>query len=268
MSAKIMLYTPTHGTPDSASVSLGYHQSAIAFARSGDIEILDGRLFTDCDLVRARSRAVRVCVESPTATHLLHWDADVVGNRQDVRMALDGMLASGHDLVGAPYPRKRVHWDRVAMAAGLALTPDGEALQAAAYDYPYRLGSPTGHGERAEIEVRNGCVEVEAMGFGFTLTSRRCLERMWQAYAGTLSFGDSIDGQLTWTVALFQLLLPTQSATAPYAIEPLLSEDYSFCARWRALGESVQLYVGPGSPMHHVGSHVFRGVRDGIVMSD
>jgi hypothetical protein len=269
---KILLYTPTQGTPDSASVSLGYHQSAIAFARSGDIEMLDGRLFTDCDLVRARSRAVRMCVESPTATHLLHWDADVVGNRSEVRSALDGMLASGHDFVGAPYPRKRLHWDRVAMAVsqGTVLErQDPEYLQAAAYDYPYRLGGPSGEAEgRAAIEVRNGCVEVEAMGFGFTLTSRRCLERMWQAYAPTLSFGDVLDGQLAWTVALFQLALPPQNEVPPYAIDPLLSEDYSFCARWRALGESVHLYVGNGSPLHHVGSHVFRGVRDGIIMSD
>lgn len=267
---KILLYTPVHGSPESASISLGYHQASVAFARSVDVEILDGRMFTNCDLVRARSRAVRVFLDSPTATHLLHWDADVVGNLTDIRAAIDGMLASGHDFVGAPYPRKKVRWGEVArFAAQRWREGPGDAtadeLQAAAYDYPYRFGAAVDGG--AMVQVVSGCVEVDSMAFGFTLTSRACLERLWKEYAPTLSFGDVIDDRLYWTVALFQLLLPEQSATAPFAVEPLLSEDYSFCERWRRIGGTVQMYVGAGSPLHHVGSHVFRGSREGVVQS-
>jgi len=275
---KILLYTPTHGSPESASVSLGYHTATIQLSRSVDVQLLDGRMFTDCDLVRARSRAVRVFLDSPTATHLLHWDADVVGNVGDIRAAIDGMLASGHAFVGAPYPRKRFRIDRVVAGVndhfarsiagndGDGFSPMTEAgLAALAYDYPYRFGDAAEGG--AMIEVVNGCTEVDAMAFGFTLTSRACLEQMWKAYAGTLSFGDVVDDRLYWTVALFQLLLPQQSAAAPYAVGPLLSEDYSFCQRWRDIGGKVQMYVGAGSPLHHVGSHVFRGSREGVVQS-
>ena len=44
----------------------------------------------------------------------------------------------------------------------------------------------------------------------------------------------------------------------------MLSEDYSFCASWRAIGGKVMMYVGPGSPVGHIGSTVFRGTRDGL----
>jgi hypothetical protein len=260
---KILLYTPTHGNPESASVSLGFHEASIAFARSTDIEILAGRMFTSCDLVRARSRAVQQFLVHETATHLLHWDSDVVGNRSDLVRILDGMLASGHDFVGVPYPRRGINWTRIA-ARALESQPTVAELQAEAYDYPYSFGrSESGEAER--VEVTAWCVPVEHIGFGFTLTSRACLEKMWNAYAPTLSFGDLVDGQPTWTVALFQLLLPPQQAHPPYAIGSLLSEDYSFCQRWRDIGGSVQMYVGPGSPLHHVGSSVFRGSPEGLI---
>lgn len=261
---RILIYTPCHGVPETAQVSLGYHQAAVSLARSLSIELMDGNIFTDCDLVRARSRAVRVALESPNMTHVLHWDADVVGHHEDVKLAIDGMLATGHDLVGAPYPRKRVRWDRLAAGIAQGVVPfTREGLQSAAYDYPYRFGDMDGGS--AEIQVVNGCVEVEQMAFGFTLTSRAMLERMWNAYAPTLSYGDPTDGHLAWTVGLFQLMMPAQSATAPFAVDPMLSEDYSFCERWRRLGGKVQMYIGPGSPMSHVGPNLFRGVREGVV---
>jgi hypothetical protein len=270
MTTKIMLYTPVHGPPDVASVSLGYHFATMQLAKSLDVEILDSRIFTDCDLVRARSRAVRVFLESGSASHLLHWDADVVGNATDVRTALDAMLASGHDVVGAPYPRKRVRWERAAAAVcteipGTAAKDVALAMQSAAYDYPYgfdraRIGE--------DVVVTNGCLPVDWMGFGFMLSSRACLERMWRHYAPTLSYGDAVDGMLSWTVGLFQLLMPPQNATPPYAVGPLLSEDYSFCKRWRDIGGEVQMYIGAGSPLNHIGPHVFRGLREGVVMGE
>ncbi len=276
---KILIYTPVHGTPESASVSLGYHQATCQLARSVDVELLDGRMFTDCDLVRARSRAVRIFLAS-SATHLLHWDADVVGNAGDIKTALTNMLDSGHDLIGAPYPRKRVDWREVAHTAVDYCAVSGTrasnvvdlsvALEARAYSYPYKFGD--NDGAETPVSVENGCVEVECMGFGFTLTSRHCLQTMWDHYAPTLSFGDVLGGSVDWTVALFQLLLPPQTSVGPYSVGHMLSEDYSFCARWRACRDTgrgrfnrVQMYVGAGSPLHHVGPHVFRGSRDGLV---
>jgi hypothetical protein len=233
-------------------------------SRSVAVEMLDGRMFTNCDLVRARSRAVRVALESPTMTHLLHWDADVAGNATDVAGALNAMLESGHDLVGAPYPRRRLRWERVAREAlSGCCSPDD--LQAAAYDYPYGIADAS---ENTLVEVSGGCVRVDWMAMGFTLMTRRCLERMWQHYAPTLSFGDVVDEHLSWTVALFQLLLPPQSPTPPFAVGPMLSEDYSFCRRWADIGGECQLYVGPGSPLHHVGPHVYRGVPEGVIHAD
>jgi hypothetical protein len=260
---KVLIYTPTFGTPSTASVSLGYHLALYQFARDTKVELLEARYFTECDLVRARSRAVRLFLQESDATHLLHWDSDVVGDSSMASAALQNMIASGHDLVGAPYPRKKVRWDRVARAAAEGARAPGQ-LEIAAYEYPYGLLGGV-DGQSAEVEVKQGCLEVDYMSFGFTLTSRNCLERMWSAYAPTLSFGDYFEYDVAWTVALFQLLIPWQNPSPPYSVGPMLSEDYSFCSRWKAIGGKVMMYIGPGSPMHHVGPALFRGAREGLV---
>lgn len=263
MTPRILVYTPTFGVPSTASVAVGYHLAYVGLRDALGLEMLEARFFTECDLVRARSRAVRLFLEHSTATHLLHWDSDVVGDAPAMAEALKLMLLSGHDLVGAPYPRKRVRWEQVAVAVAEGARLPGE-LETAAYEYPYALLGGE-DGERAEVQVKGGCLEVDHLSFGFTLTSRECLESMWRAYAPHLSFGDRMEGEIAWTVALFQLVTPPQMDRPPYAVGPLLSEDYSFCARWKRLGGKVHMYIGPGAPMHHIGPALFRGQREGLV---
>jgi len=197
----ISICTPVFGTPATASVSLAYLNGWRSMSRT--VELLPPTDYTNCDLVRARSRGVRTALEKGSS-HLLFWDSDVGGD--GVATVLQGMLALSKDFIAAPYRRKN--------ATG-ALTHE-----------------KTGH-----------------VGFGFTLLSRWCMERMVEAYRETLTFGDQVGGKAYPTVALFALLL---------AHGTLLGEDYSFCERWMSIGGSVYLYDGPGLPLEHVGSAVYR----------
>jgi hypothetical protein len=64
-------------------------------------------------------------------------------------------------------------------------------------------------------------------------------------------------GEAIETVALFQLLIEA----GPGPMRSLLSEDFSFVARARSCGFRAWAYLGDGSPLDHVGSHVFRGAK-------
>jgi hypothetical protein len=69
-------------------------------------------------------------------------------------------------------------------------------------------------------------------------------------YAEELTFLDCYEGRAIPTVALFQLSIVAGE---------LLSEDRSFCGRWRALEEPIYMYLGRGSPVTHHGEYAFRG---------
>lgn len=246
---RILIATPTRGTPDGAPVSLGWSEAVRRLSRHPDIDI--SVVGFSCDLVRARSRLVRLVLEAGGYHAVLWWDDDVVP--RDLAI-IDRMLATGHDLVAAPYPQKLVYWD----AAG-EMARDGHSPEWGAYKYPLHRDPA-----RGGPEVHNACVDVDHIGMGFMLTSTAMLTKLWDAYAPTLSFGDVTQGKKSHTVAMFQLILPPQSPTPPYADGNLLSEDYSFCTRASEQGYTPHLFLGEGSPVDHVGGHVFRGHREGI----
>jgi hypothetical protein len=97
--------------------------------------------------------------------------------------------------------------------------------------------------------------EPPFVAMGFTLISERCMRKMWDAYYDELAFDDVVEGKPYRTVALFQLMIVDMLQPQPHRV--LLGEDFSFCERWLRLDEEIHLYQGPGSPLQHVGAHVF-----------
>jgi hypothetical protein len=100
---KLAICTPVYGHPSYASVSLMYLNGLFRWAKDPSVEVLTHRMFVNCDLVRARSRAVRMVLDADH-THLLFWDADVGG--PGVAECLRGMIDQGKDFIAAEYPRK------------------------------------------------------------------------------------------------------------------------------------------------------------------
>jgi hypothetical protein len=95
---------------------------------------------------------------------------------------------------------------------------------------------------------------------GFTLIKVSALEKMWDHYYDELAFDDIVGNKPYRTVALFALMFA--DATLPLPHRALLSEDYSFCLRWLAMGGQVHLYNGPGAPLGHIGSMRFTGTTE------
>lgn len=240
MTARVLVATPVDGNPASATVSLGYATGLRALDRCGMPEMLPYSLaFTD-DLARARSRAASVALTRFDWDWLLWWDDDVVV--QDVSIVqrmIDAANRHGLEMIGAPYPRKRIQ-----------------------AKFPYKpLRSQL---EAGKIEWSDEVQLVDCLGFGFMLTAGSCLRTMSIAYAHEW-FTDVREGESPReTVALFKQVhteetVVTGPAGLPMRFRDLLSEDYSFCWRWRAMGEPIGMYVGPGSPLIHVGTHAYTG---------
>ncbi len=239
----VLVITPVYGSTEAASVALGYADARTTLLQCTDVDMLPSSLFFSDDLVRGRSRAAAYALDSH-ATHFLWWDSDVVPG--DPVAIVRRMLASGHDVVGAPYPVKRI-----------------------AARYPYRVSGEVDHGGSREgsdtstvkLNIDSAqCVEVDDIAMGFMLTSRECIQKMVDTYAEQLWYSDVRPGHPTRElVAIFAMMFGEPTVVGAYRFRTLDSEDYSFCRRWRALGGKVNMYVGPGAPLTHVGAHAFAG---------
>ena len=270
MTPRLVIVTLCPGNPDSAEASFRYGQALARVLADPLVQLMDA-FQTDgsMDPHRARSRSVRK-VREMQASHVLYWDSDVVPTDPGV---IARMLESGHDLIGCVYPRKMVRWELMERAVESGLPRPWERY---AYSYPFKLhgqddalyGTAAGETTTAPAQVVNGCLDVDWLPMGFTLVSRAALDRMWDHYQDELWYSD-VDNrtrQIHDGVHLFGEMW-TEPRPGPNGklFRVPLSEDYSFCHRAQAIGIQPKMWVGEGGPVDHVGSHRFRGYREGLV---
>lgn len=176
------------------------------------------------DLVRVRSRMVRLAVESE-ATHLMFADGDNAWSPETVI----SMLRTGLDYVQAPY-----------------LSRDGAGYHIRPIEDVRRLGA-----YQPEHIQPDQTVEIEGTGFGLTMLSRSMMEQMLTAYGGgDLDFLDLMGGQPAITTALFMPMILERG---------FMGEDLAFAHRWRQLGGKVWMYIGKGTPIAHFGEGKYQG---------
>ena len=220
-SPRVVIATPMRDL----QVSGPHYASAWTFMGS-NLGIIDPQILVDDDLVRARSRAVRLFLET-SAAYLLFWDSDVEGSAE----ALRGMIAEDVDCIASTYPKKKL--DAFGQCKDFALYTEGERINFT--------------GKRAE---------VPAVGLGFMLCSRRMLETMVSHYDEEQHFYDGEDR----TVAIFNLIRSPDHR----GVMRLWPEDYSFCRRVWEVGFRPHLYTGAGSPLRHVGMHIYSAGADAL----
>lgn len=245
----LAIATPVYGDASSASISLGYHRAALELIKAPDVEFL-GRassMFCNTDLVRARSRALYEAW-SRGFDHLLFWDADVVGEAGQLAACIRGMLSTGHHLIGAPYPRKVVTWDRIATFVNSQRFGREDAFTVA--DLQSWAYEPVQHGTGPRV---GDCAPCAHVPMGFTMISLELMAKVYEAPVGTFPEFLDLGGKVLR--APFMLTVTGKDGPSPV----LLSEDYSFGERMRLAVPGFQpwLYLGPGAPLQHVGSYVF-----------
>ena len=273
MKRKILVATTIYGDPRLGTVKYAYHQAVARLVGNADLDFLALPAGVQADIVRARSGIVRdaLAYAGGTASGIFWLDEDVVAPAEVLGSLLTKLLDSGHDYCGVPYPKKRLHWDRVIeWFRTHERAPTGAELAEAAFDYTATVMEQTeadkarGDGT-VELPVVGGFAKVDRLGLGFTYTSRACLERMVRCYSNpndsmgegahieTPTYLERVGGEQRETVALFQLLVRNRV---------LLTDDYSFCERWRAIGGEIHMWAGK-SPLHHIGAFAY-GATEGM----
>ncbi len=228
---KLIIATPVYGHPDTATVHAGYHREVRKLERAGAVLVPMEMLYAD-DIARARSRCVRFAL-GQDFDWLMFWDSDVVPSDDTIIPRMIELAEhDAHAWIGAPYPRKRI-----------------PTL------YPYRPIDPEG----GRLEIVRDCIEVAGLAIGFTLIHRTCLAQMVERYREELWYSDWTTTEHTETVGIFNFLTTDTTDRNGHRWREMLGEDYAGCHRWRAMGGKVQMYVGQGSPVAHVGDYVFRG---------
>jgi 2-polyprenyl-3-methyl-5-hydroxy-6-metoxy-1,4-benzoquinol methylase len=234
----LLVATPCYGgmtTSTFASTLVGLSESCHAAGVGFTV-----RLSVNESLIpRARNRLVHRFLMSD-CTHLLFFDADQGIDGNDIIEMMDLDL----DIVGAPVPMKAINWEAVREAA-IRHEPN---IELSGPQFAFNLVN-----DGATMEVVDGCIEVRTVGTGCMLVKREVIERMIEAHPETMYVSDS-SGDIGQPMhALFDTQIDHSNPLAPR----YLSEDYTFCYRWRAMGGKVHLYLKP--KVTHQGSYVFRG---------
>lgn len=212
---KVLICVPAFGHQMSSQTAV----SLIALTK----EMADRQIFGGCnavsfpDLVDLRNIFLTLWYDRSDATHLLFVDADM----QFEPALIGGMLLADKPLVGCIYPKKRLPLAWV----GSPLDPPAQ---------------PSG-----------GLLEVEYLGAGVMLIRRDCVDAMIAA--------DSVSIEIDLRKTALAGLLEPHGATriiqafdkTVTADDRKLSEDFSFCHRYRQAGGKV--YAAINHTITHLG---------------
>ncbi len=234
----IVIGTPCFG----GVVTQGYMLSTtnlLMLGRQMGFDITVDLLGFDSLITRSRNTLVTQFMDRPSATHLLFVDADISFQPAHVLR----MVAFDRDVVAGMYPLKLRDWSEQAIGR----VRRGEALETAPLRY---VGLPCDGEERV---AQHGFITGQYAGTGFMLIRRAALQRMMHAYP-ELAFSAAHDRQdlvpSAHRYALFDCMIEPE--TRYY-----LSEDYTFCRRWRDIGGEI--WLDTESSLVHTGPQDFVG---------
>jgi hypothetical protein len=240
----IFVATPCFG----GMVTQGYMLSVIrlmSFAKTAGFELSLSLMGYDALISRARSTLLAAFLDNAAATHLLFVDADIGFEPEQV----ERLLSVNKEFAGALYPLKSIDWELIPQRC----VEGGESVKQAALSY---VGTFCPEAERRR---EGDFVTGIYVGGGFQLIRRSAIERMIAAYPETHfksvhclpMSGVRRDGvQSSNLYALFDCVIDAETGT-------YLSEDYSFCLRWRKIGGEI--WIDGKSKLRHCGQFEFVG---------
>lgn len=278
---KVCIATPTQGASTVFPHVASIRRVIWALEQNGAerTELLDEWVEADArellhyptDVVRSRSRMVRLVQKHSKATHVLWLDDDMSFDPNVAVYMLSLALKYDLDCVGAVYPRKfhdeaalveKVEWAlnvvrRYEDGKGHIIPPPpteveyGRAkkvlehpLRFAFRQQSYAVYNEPGDDPRVGPHSPHPWLwQLDGLGMGFMVTTRRMLDALADRYREELFVHDA-DPQIGDMTAMFMLEITDPN-------RHLLSEDNAMLRRWRRMGGKVYGYVGPGQVLHH-----------------
>lgn len=245
---KLFVATPMYGGQCSGMYTKSVADLS-AFCAKYSIPLQLYYLFNESLITRARNYCCDEFLRSD-ATHLMFIDSDIGFNPQDVI----AMLAlqtddSPYDVLGGPYPKKCISWEKIKQAVDKGVADDDpNVLDKYVGDYVFNPKS----GQR-EIPLGQP-VEVLELGTGFMMIRRKVFDQYKAAYPELSYKPDHVrtehfDGTRE-IHAYFDCIIDPGS-------KRYLSEDYNFCYHVTKMGGKN--FLCPWMKLQHVGSYIFGG---------
>ena len=244
------------------------------------IEVKFYFLFNESLITRARNYICDEFVRSD-CDHLMFIDSDIGFNPMDV-VALLAMQMSDekYDIIGGPYPKKTISWEKVKMAVDKGFADDDpNNLDRYIGDFVFNPKQNSG-----SIPLHEPS-EVLEIGTGFMMIHRRVFEKFSEKFGhysykpdhirtehfdGSREIMQYFQAEIDAPSSL-QYMERLMSATEDQRDEILqeyqeklaksskryLSEDYWFCQKVQQLG--LRTWLCPWMKLAHVGTYVFGG---------
>ena len=236
----LVVATPCYGGLVTSLYATSLMRLQNACLQRGGIDLNVYMTSGDALIPRARQGLLAQFLHNEAATHLIFIDADISFGPEQVFRLLD----FNADIAAGVYPTKKVDWARAAQLA----QENRPNLESAA------LGYVMGLEDLAKIETKGGFAKARYAGTGFMMIKSQALLSMTEHYAD-LKYDkeDQADDALRgspYRYALFNCLVDKETGT-------YLSEDYSFCKRWRDMGGEI--WIDLESKLTHTGPISFKG---------
>jgi hypothetical protein len=234
---KIAISTPAYGE----MFYTAYVQSLFRLART-----LEQRQWPSsfaaisyADIVESRNFLLTRWFDKTDASHVLFLDADM---GFDPQLIVD-MIAFDQPLTGVACPKRKIDLDRLVKLVNKGLPPEPALARA----HSFNLRRP-----KSGTFDRKGFIEVDGCGAGILLIKRSCVDEMLK------KFPELSDTKASKTAPIAKNLDRLIRAFDPVVIDGArLSEDLSFCHRWRQCGG--QIWANIAYEITHVGLHHFKG---------
>lgn len=244
---KLFVATPMYGgncTGPYMKACLDLNTTCIKYG----VEVQFYFLFNESLITRARNYLADEFLRS-SATHLLFIDSDIDFNPMDVL----ALLALDKDIIGGPYPKKTIAWEKIHDAVKLNVVKNPLDLDKFVGDYVFNVAPGT-----KEISLHEPASVLE-LGTGFMMVKRDVFPKFQAAYPELMFKPDhnrtaAFDGSRE-ICAFFDTVI--DPVTKRY-----LSEDYMFCQWARKIG--IEIFLCPWMQLRHAGTYVFGGSLEAL----
>ena len=207
-------------------------------------------LFNESLITRARNYCCDEFMRSG-ADHLMFIDSDIGFSPQDViaLMALQAQEPDKYDIIGGPYPKKCISWEKIKHAVDKGVADaDPNVLEKFVGDYVFNP-----KGGQQSIPIGEPC-EVLEIGTGFMMISKNAMHKFAAHYPQYMYKPDHVrtehfDGTR-------EIMMFFQAEVDPIS-KRYLSEDYWFCQK--AQMADLKTWFCPWMKMQHVGTYIFGG---------
>ncbi len=208
-------------------------------------------LFNESLITRARNYCCDEFMRSD-CQHLMFIDSDIGFNPQDViaLMALQANDPDKYDIIGGPYPKKCISWEKIKHAVDKGVADeDPNVLEKFVGDYVFNP-----KGTQTSIPL-NEPVEVLEIGTGFMMVTKQAMQKFENAYKDQYSYKpdhvrtEHFDGTR-------EILQYFQAEIDPVS-KRYLSEDYWFCQKAQQI--DLKTWFCPWMVLQHVGTYIFGG---------